>query len=198
MDAGARASSKACDQESRNRRQSCRRGSEVHRGQQETRALVELEWIEDEEELRDDSLEVGDGGLAWLCEHHSDCEMVNTVATRCLSFWLVAWSRVGQERTPKENNDEEMQFRLQQRRHTEAGDVQANGNHAVRSWRRSASGIARVLGWSDTVAGGQVGGRAGRHRHVRHICDDHGIAGTGGESDSSAVQSAVDALCGTI
>ena len=48
---GACASSKACDQECRNRRQSCRRGNELHRGWQETRALVEHEWIEDEERL---------------------------------------------------------------------------------------------------------------------------------------------------
>ena len=93
----------------------------------------------------------------------------------------------------KENNDEEtIQFNawdaFQQRRHVDADDVQASGNHAVGSWGRSASGIARVLWWSDVVAGGQVGGRAGRHRHVRQRCSDHEIAGNG---EDSAVQSAV-------
>ena len=76
----------------------------------------------------------------------------------------------------------------------DVGDVQASGNHAVGWWRRSKSGIARVLWWSDTMTSGQVSGRAGRHRHVRQRCDDEEIAGNGEHSDSCTVKSTVDAL----
>ena len=55
---------------------------------------------------------------------------------------------MGQERTPKENSDKETQFRMQQETlgsKGDFGDVQAIGNHAVASWRRSVGGIARVV-----------------------------------------------------
>ena len=76
---------------------------------------------------------------------------VSVVATGCLGLWPVATSRVSQARTPLEINDVKTQCELQQWRHVDAGDVQACANHAVGSWRLSASGIARVLWWSDTM-----------------------------------------------
>ena len=63
--------------------QARRRRNKVHRGRPEARALVELEWIEDDEGLGADSLERGDGGPARLCEHRAHSRHSDGLDSRC-------------------------------------------------------------------------------------------------------------------
>ena len=69
-------------------------------------------------------------------------DIVITVATECLSLWLVARSRVGQVRTSKEINDAQTQCRLQQ------GTPHSNCDRwmlATCQWT-SCVGIAETIG----------------------------------------------------
>ena len=120
------------------------------------------------------------------------------VESVCLGLWLVARSQVGQERTPKENSDEETQFRVQQGTPCSNGDTGTLATCMpveIMRWDRGDDRRAELLECHGGVtlwqAAKWVGG-AGRHRHVRQKL--FGLASTA----TSTMQISVAALCGTV
>ena len=105
-----------------------------------------------------------------------------TVAAGGLDLCLVARSRVGQARAPKEHNDVETQCKLQQGTLCSSGDtwmLATCRSVGIMPWDRGDDRRAELLQCYGgvTLDGGHVVGCAGRHRHVWHRCGDHEIAG---------------------
>ena len=122
-------------------------------------------------------------------------EMVITVAEGCLGLWLEAWSQVDQERTPKENNDEE----------TQQGTLCGNRDTRMLATCRPVE----IMRWDrgDDQRAELLECHGGRPKWVGALvdtdmfhkrCGDHETAGNGEHSIRGAVHSTVDAPYGTI